>query len=58
MERDQHGGYTFTDDKGVMADYPPGAVLSVPALTTAPVLANGGKSDCAELKEAARTRGN
>ncbi len=29
MERDQHGGYIFTDDKGTVADYPPGAVLSV-----------------------------
>ena len=29
MERDVHGGYTFTDDKGTVADYPPGTVLSV-----------------------------
>jgi hypothetical protein len=29
MERDEHGGYTFTDDNGVVADYAPGTVLSV-----------------------------
>lgn len=29
MRRDEHGGYTFTDDRGTVADFPPGTVLNV-----------------------------
>jgi hypothetical protein len=29
MERDKCGGYTFADSRGAIADFPPGAVVSV-----------------------------
>jgi hypothetical protein len=29
MERDKTGGYTFADGHGAVADFPPGAVISV-----------------------------
>ena len=58
MERDQYGGYTFTDDDGVKADYAPGAVLSVtraePAAPVTEVHVHvDGKATAAEREKAA-----
>ena len=40
--RDQYGGYTFTDDKGIVADFPPGTVLSVARKDPQPEAADPG----------------